>query len=187
MKHVVLTGFMGVGKTAVGRRLARRLGRPFIDTDQLIEDDRGLSIAEIFARYGEEEFRRIERATVAGLAPERPSVIATGGGTFADEGNRERLRALGVVVCLVTSIDTVVERVSRNSRRPLAASGAGAADAREKLKARLTELYESRRNAYGQADILVETDALTVDQSAVRVLNMVQPHLKAEVSRGNPS
>jgi shikimate kinase len=174
VKHIVLTGFMAVGKTAVGRRLAKRLGYEFIDTDQLIEQQAGMSIAQMFERLGEAEFRERERRTIADLAPAKPTVIATGGGTFVDEENRRRLKHLGVVVCLVTSLETVLERVGRNDARPLAHGG----DARR----RLTELYEARKPSYGKADVLVETDGLTVDQAASRVYAMIAPHLKSNAT-----
>jgi shikimate kinase len=161
VKHVVLTGFMAVGKTAVGRRLARRLGYEFIDTDQLIEQQSGMTIASIFERLGEAEFRARERQAIAELAPAKPSVIATGGGTFVEEANRLKLKQLGVVVCLVTSLETILDRAGRNDARPLAQG-----DARR----RLTELY----------DVLVETDGLTVDQAVSRVFAMIAPYLKGD-------
>lgn len=169
MTHVVLTGFMAVGKTAVGKRLARRLGYDFIDTDQRIEQDAGMTVAELFARLGESEFRARERAFIAGLALEKPTVIATGGGTFVDEANRDALKKLGVTVCLVTSLETVLDRVSRNDSRPLARGDA---------RTRLAELYERRRGAYGKADVLIETDGLSVEQAVARVAAMVAPYLK---------
>jgi len=171
LRHVVLTGFMAVGKTAVGKRLARRLGRTFIDTDHVIESREGMPISEIFATRGEAEFRRVEREVVAELADHAPAVIATGGGTFIDDANRALLKSLGIVVCLVTSMETVLERAGRSNKRPLAANAD--ADA-------LTRLYEARMPAYRQADILIETDGLTVEQSVVRVLNMIEPRLKIE-------
>lgn len=172
MTHIVLTGFMAVGKTAVGKRLARRLKRKFFDTDALIEEREATTVGEIFANRGEEEFRRIEREVVADLCPQQPAVIATGGGTFVDEDNRRRLRALGIVVCLTTSLDTVLERVERNTKRPLAKG----APARETLG----ELLERRMVAYRQADVMIETDSLTIEQAAARVLSMVEPRLKLE-------
>jgi shikimate kinase len=178
VKHVVLTGFMAVGKTAVGRRLARRLGYDFLDTDQLIEQHAGMTIAQVFERLGEAEFRERERRTIAELALAKPTVIATGGGTFVDEENRRRLKQLGVVVCLVTSLETILERVGRNDARPLAQG-----DARR----RLTELYEVRKPAYGKADVLVETDGLTVDQAASRVYAMIAPHLKSNAAEASGS
>ncbi len=172
MKHVVLTGFMAVGKTAVGRRLAKRLGYEFVDTDRLIEQETGSTVAEIFEKVGEVEFRRRERELVTGLKPAAATVIATGGGTFVDEENQRALKALGVVVCLVTSLETVLQRVGRNDSRPLARG-----DSRE----RLVELYEKRRPAYGRADVLVETDGLSVEQAVSRVLTMIAPYIKANL------
>jgi shikimate kinase len=169
MDHLVLTGFMAVGKTAVGKRLARRLGRDFIDTDNVIEKREGMSIREIFDNRGESEFRRVEREVVSGLDPDGPCVISTGGGTFVDERNREALRRLGVVVCLVTSIETVIERAGRGGKRPLA-SGAS--------RDQLEKLYNERMESYRHADVLVETDGLTLDQSVARVLKMIEPRLK---------
>ena len=176
MKHVVLTGFMAVGKTAVGRRLAKRLGYEFLDTDHLIEQQSGMTVAQMFERLGEAEFRARERRTISELSPVRPSVIATGGGTFVDEENRLKLKSLGVVVCLVTSLETILDRVERNDARPLARG-----DARR----RLTELYESRKPAYGKADVLVETDGLTVDQAVSRVSAMIAPYLKNSASEAS--
>lgn len=170
---------MAVGKTAVGKRLARRLERKFIDTDSLIEEREAASVGEIFQLRGEEEFRRIEREVVAALCPPEPAVIATGGGTFVDAANRECLRALGIVVCLITSLDTVLSRVQRSNKRPLAAGP----EARE----RLAELLQRRMVAYRQADVMVETDSLTIEQSTARVLSMVEPRLKHEHCRSRRS
>jgi shikimate kinase len=178
MRHVVLTGFMASGKTAVGKRLARRLGFDFVDTDQLIEQKAGSTVSQIFARVGEPAFRRLERETIEGLAPLRPTVIATGGGTFIDEDNRVALRRLGPVVCLVTSIGVILERVSRSDKRPLA-SGPDAAE-------RLTRLYEARLPMYRMADVLVETDGLSVDQAATRVAAAIAPRLRG-AARSEPA
>lgn len=170
MLHVVLTGFMASGKTAVGRRLARRLGYDFVDTDQLIEDRAGRSIPEIFAADGEAAFRQMERDTIAGLAPPQPAVIATGGGTFVDAENRAALHRLGPVVCLVTSPEVILERVGRSDKRPLA-QGPDAAE-------RLRKLFEARLPFYRMADVMVETDGLSVDQAAARVAAAIAPRLK---------
>jgi len=173
MTHVVLTGFMAVGKTAVGRRLARRLGRPFVDTDLLIEERAGSSIAEIFAEHGEEYFRNLEREVIAALNPSEASVISTGGGTFADQANRERLSTLGVTVCLLTDLETILARVQRNDKRPLAKGAEG--------RERLERLLNERMQWYRKADVLVETDALSIEQSTQRVLSMIEPRLKQDV------
>ncbi|HEY2776110.1 MAG TPA: shikimate kinase [Candidatus Binatia bacterium] len=170
MLHVVITGFMASGKTAVGKRLARRLGFDFVDTDQVIEEKSATSISEIFARSGEAGFRRLERETIAALSLPRPSVIATGGGTFVDPDNRAVLKALGPVVCLVTSPQVILDRVARSDKRPLA-SGPGAGE-------RLRKLYEERLPAYRKADVMVETDGLSVEQAAARVASAIAPRLR---------
>ena len=170
MTHVVLTGFMAVGKTAIGKHLARRLGRPFIDTDHLIEQRAGMSIDRIFAERGEDHFRNLERETIAELDPAEPSVISTGGGTFVNESNREKLGQLGVTVCLVSGLETILERVNRNDKRPLTRGEQG--------RVRLERLLQERMPFYRKADVLVETDSLSIEQSAQRVLNMIEPRLK---------
>jgi len=172
LTQVIFTGFMASGKTAVGRRLARRLGRPFIDLDQQIESREGRSIGAIFDSEGEAAFREMERAAVDALAREPDSVIATGGGAFVDPINRERLRALGVVVYLATGLETIIERVSRNEKRPLVL-GEGA-------EQKIRDLWEQRLPAYSEADVMVETDGLTIDQSGTRVPRMVEPWLKGK-------
>ena len=166
MKHVVMTGFMAVGKTAVGKRLAKKLAREFVDTDELIEARAGMAVADIFGEHGEARFRELESQVIAELRPGRESVIATGGGAFADPVNRAALGALGVVVCLVTSLETVRRRILAGpaGARPLA-SDPGALEA----------LFNKRMVAYKQADVMVETDGLSVDQSARRVLAAVGP------------
>ncbi|MFT4570218.1 MAG: shikimate kinase [Hyphomicrobiaceae bacterium] len=170
LTHIVLTGFMASGKTAVGRTVARRLGWDFIDLDHFIEAKEGRSVAEIFSTDGEAAFRDIENRAVVELALERSTVLATGGGTFTFERNRKALRELGVVVCLVTKLETILERAGRNSKRPLA-QGPGADE-------RLASLYEERLPSYRKADVLVETEGLTVHGAAARVIAMLAPRLR---------
>jgi shikimate kinase len=170
LTHVVLTGFMASGKSAVGRAVARRLGWGFLDLDRLIEEAEGRSIADIFEQDGEPAFRDIEHATVRALSPEQSTVLATGGGTFTNERNQVLLKELGVVVCLVSSFETTMERVRRNTKRPLAS----APDAEETLR----ELYARRLPEYRKADVLVETEGLSIDQAASRVISMIGPRLR---------
>ncbi len=161
---------MASGKTAIGRHLASRLRRPFIDLDESIEAQQGRSIASIFETDGEVGFRRIEAEAVRALNLQEPSVISTGGGTFVDPANREVLRSHGVVVCLIASFETIMERIRRGSKRPLA-KGPEAAR-------RLEELWLKRMDAYRSADVLVETDGLSIDQSSARVAAMLEPRLR---------
>ena len=118
-RPVVLVGLMGVGKSTVGRRLAARLGLPFADADAEIEAAAGLSVAEIFERYGEAHFRDGERRVIARLIDGTPKVIATGGGAFIDPDTRALILARAVAVWLDADIATLVERVGRRSTRPL--------------------------------------------------------------------
>src|SRR5437762_10029536 len=119
MGAIVLTGFMGTGKSGVGRRLATRLGRAFVDTDQLVERRAGKSVAAIFADDGEPAFRALERDAVATAAARGDAVIAVGGGAVLDATNLTRLRAAGVVVCLTAAAETILRRVGDASQRPL--------------------------------------------------------------------
>lgn len=117
--NLVLIGFMGSGKSSVGRLAAKALGFQFLDTDQTIVERSGRPISEIFATDGEAGFRALETEVIASLAHIGRCVISTGGGAVLSPRNRELLRALGFVVCLTASDDVLFERVSRNTKRPL--------------------------------------------------------------------
>lgn len=118
-KTIVLVGLMGVGKTTIGKRLAARLGLPFVDADAEIEVAAGMTIAEIFERFGEPHFRDGERRVMARLIDGERKVVATGGGAFIDPGTRALILARSVAVWLDADIDTLVQRVSRRDHRPL--------------------------------------------------------------------
>lgn len=165
--NLVLTGFMGTGKTAAGRELARRLGRPFLDMDAEIEARAGRSIHDIFAREGEATFRRLEAALCRELAARQGLVIATGGGALAQQaaGNREILAASGYVVCLQASPDEIRRRVEGGDERPLLAGDAGQA---------IQRLLAERAAAYGAIPLQVDTTGLGVDEVANRVLSLVR-------------
>jgi len=118
-QSIVLVGLMGAGKTTVGRRLARRLGMDFVDSDAEIERAADHSIAEIFERFGEPGFRDGERRVIARLIEGGPKVIATGGGAFIDERTRALILERCIAVWLDASLETLAERVSRRDDRPL--------------------------------------------------------------------
>ncbi|MEM7050480.1 MAG: shikimate kinase [Acidobacteriota bacterium] len=145
--RVFLTGFMGAGKTSVGRMLGRRLQLPFRDLDQEIERTAGRRVAEIFAREGEAGFRRREREELEGQCQSPRLVLATGGGTVVQPGIADRLRELGRVVWLRADFATLIERLERRARgvRPLF---------RDAAQARA--LYEARLPFYGQCDLVIE-------------------------------
>ncbi len=161
--NVVLIGFMGAGKSAVGRSLARRLGRPFVDTDQETERRAGKPIPAIFAEEGETAFRALERAAIAEAAARRGLVLATGGGAPVDPGNLEALKEGGLVVYLAARPETLAGRVGNGEGRPVLAGAAEPAT-------RIRELLDRREPAYRQADVVLETDRLSVAAAVARVL-----------------
>jgi shikimate kinase len=145
-----LTGFMGTGKSAVGRALARRLRRPFVDLDAEIERGAGAAVAEIFARRGERAFRRLERAALAEAARRRGAVVALGGGALLDASSRALVARTGTLVRLTCARRELARRL-RGSRaaRPLLAGG--------RLEARIGALRRARRGADAEAAFSVST------------------------------
>lgn len=118
-RPIVLVGLMGVGKSTIGRRLAQRLGIPFVDADHEIEQAAGLSVAEIFERFGETHFRDGERRVIARLVDGRAKVIATGGGAFMNDQTRALILEQATAVWIDADLDIIAERVSRRDNRPL--------------------------------------------------------------------
>ena len=169
MAQVILTGFMATGKTEVGRRLARALGRPFVDTDGLVEAVAGRPIREIFALEGETRFRELEREAVIQACAVPDAVVATGGGTLLDAENRRRLAAAGPIVCLSADPEIILRRVGEGSDRPLLANGQGRPGGLARIRALLAE----RAQAYALATHAVDTSTLTVDEVVERVRGLV--------------
>jgi shikimate kinase len=157
---IYLVGFMGAGKTTLARRLARRLGWRAEDLDELVETREKQSITTIFRERGELYFRGIEREVLWSLFPLRDVVVATGGGTFVDPENRAAMLRDGTVIWLDVPFATVVERVPRDGRRPLAAD-----------RQSLQELYAARRPAYSQAHLRVESTAVRPETLVDEVLD----------------
>jgi shikimate kinase len=148
-RPVVLVGLMGVGKSTVGRRLAKRLGLPFVDSDSAIEDASGFSAAEVYERYGEADFRDGERRLVARLIEGEVRVIATGGGAYVDSRTRQLLNERAITVWLDAPVDILAERTGRRDTRPLLRNG--------DRKGTLEKLSEQRRPAYEEAHIHVKS------------------------------
>ena len=159
--NVVIVGFMGAGKSVCGRLLARRLGRCFVETDDMIVSRDGRSIPEIFRQDGEEAFRRLEGEVLEALALKSGDVIATGGGLPCREGRMEALRELGTVVWLAGDLADLHERARRSGDRPMLAGRSA-----EELEA----LYRAREPYYRRAHITVDTRGLGPDQVVARVL-----------------
>lgn len=165
-RHVVniaLIGFMGTGKTTVGRLVAELLRFNYLDTDDLIQTQTGRTISEIFAVNGEPVFRELEQNVVAELASRRKTVIATGGGLPVNPRNLASLKTHALVVSLWSSPDRIWERVRHQSHRPLLQ------DANPQAKIR--ELLAERKPFYQQADILLNTDLRSVREVAQQVIH----------------
>ncbi len=160
--NIVLVGFMGAGKSSVGRILARRLGRCFVETDDMITAKEGRSIPDIFADKGEAHFRRLEEETLGLLALKRSDIIATGGGLPCRDGRPAALRALGTVIWLSGDFNTLYQRAQRAGERPLLAG---------RSRDEVETLYRSREPFYRQADLTVDTTAIGPDQVAARILS----------------
>jgi shikimate kinase len=151
--NLVLIGFMGTGKTSVGRVVAHNLGFDFIDTDEEIQSRTGCSITEIFAKYNEPAFRSLERQIVNELAAREKVVISTGGGLPTEPGNLDALKAHSLVICLWLPPEKIWERVRHQSHRPLLQDP----DPQKKIR----DLLAAREPFYRQADVLINTDQRT--------------------------
>ena len=172
--NVILVGFMGAGKSSVGRILATRLGRCFVETDEMITATEGRPIPEIFAEKGEAHFRALEDEAVRLLALKRGDVIATGGGLPCGAGRAEALRAIGTVVWLSGDFGALYERALRGGDRPMLSG---------KTREQADALYEARKPFYAKADLTVDTTGLNPDQVAAEVLKALHgwvrpPHLQ---------
>jgi shikimate kinase len=161
--NIILIGFMGSGKTSIGRLVATNLGFQFVDTDAVVVERAGMQVPEIFERHGEAWFRDQETSTLESMAILNRSVISTGGGIVLREENRAILQSLGFVVWLTASEDVIFERVARNKRRPLLQTADPRKTVRELLAERL-ELYQS------VSRFTLDTSALSHEKAAKAVI-----------------
>jgi shikimate kinase len=166
--NIVLVGFMGTGKSAVGAALAARLGWELVDTDTLVAAAAGCAIAAVFAYEGEAAFRERESAAVAEATARDRAVIATGGGVLGRDENVRRLKATGTLVCLTARPEVILARTAPWEDRPLLA---GAADPRGRVEA----LLAARAPRYALADLTVDTSDLSIDQVVDRILAALDP------------
>jgi shikimate kinase len=157
---------MGTGKSAVGRALARKLKRRFVDLDRIIEKQEGMKINDIFAQKGELYFRQIEKRALAAVLGECDQVIATGGGALIDDENLRLVKDKALLVCLTASIDVLLKRIGSGSQRPLLKNF--------DRKSRIQELLRSRQERYAQADLSIDTTNLTIDQVAERIVELAK-------------
>jgi shikimate kinase len=170
-RPVVLVGLMGVGKSTVGRRLARRLGLAFVDSDSAIEDAVGLPAGELFERYGEHDYRDGERRLVARLIDGQIRVIATGGGVFVDPRTRKLLNDQAITVWLDAPVDILAERTGRRDTRPLLKDG----DRKDTLE----RIARIERDAYAEAHIHVKSGEGAHREVVDAILQALEDHLGA--------
>lgn len=177
--NIALVGIMGVGKTTIGRRLAKRLGRDFYDSDDEIEKASGRTVAGYFRDHGEADFREGEKRVISRLLkPEiqKPAIIlATGGGAFAHKPTREFMIKHALTIWLQGDIDTLMDRVSRNNNRPLLRV--------DDPRAKMLELIEERNPLYAQAAIHIKIAKGPHARTVNRVLRTLQKHLDAQTPK----
>ena len=169
MKNIVLIGFMGTGKTSIGRLLATRLGCAFHDLDKKIEEQYGMSIPAMFAQHGEPYFRAREKEAVHAAASRSNAVIATGGGTVKDPENTAALRKNGILVALTADVDTILQRTAAHGKRPVLDSTDGG-----DRRAAVVKLLEERRRLYEDADITVDTSGRSPLEVTERILQEIR-------------
>ena len=171
-RSIVLVGMMGVGKSSIGRRLATRLGIPFVDADAEIEKAAGMSITDIFAHRGEADFRSGEARVIVRLLDGGPQVLAAGGGAFMNDGTREAIREKGVSIWLKADLDVLLRRISkRRNERPLLQTG----DPEATLRALLIE----REPTYAQADLTMHSREVAHDSIVADIVAALGAFLHA--------
>jgi len=175
MKNIVLIGFMGTGKTEVGRILAKKLGYKLIDADTEIEKEQKMTITEIFKQYGESKFRDIEADVIRRLSVIKNIIISTGGGAVLRQENIDNLRKNGVIVCLAASPETILKRTSRNTNRPLLQV--------ENPLQKIKDLLEFRKPYYDKADIMIDTEGKSPLQVAEEIIEKVKGILEKNACR----
>ncbi len=173
--NLYLVGFMGSGKTTVGRAVAQRLGYTLLDSDHEIERLQGRPITEIFAQQGEAAFRAMERSFIEGGHPEDGCVVACGGGLIVQPGMLELVRARGVIICLHASLETIIRRTAGLSHRPLL----NAADQEERVRS----LFAQREPLYRRCGTMVLTDARPLADIVTHVIRSYRREA-AEFARG---
>jgi shikimate kinase len=170
-RTIALVGLMGAGKSAIGKRLAQRLGLPFVDADTEIEAAAGCTIEEFFERFGEAEFRAGERRVIQRLLEGPPHVLATGGGAFMDPHTRAVMRDKAITIWLRADLNVLFERVSRRTHRPLLKNG----DPRGTLE----RLMAARYPVYAEADLVVDSRDAPADRTADEVHAALLRHVGA--------
>lgn len=166
-RNIIFIGIMGSGKTTIGKKIARILNYDFIDTDHEIEKITGMTIPDLFKREGELRFRSEETHALKRIKNRKPVVISTGAGIILNKQNREVLKELGIIIFLDADVDTIIERVSRNTNRPLLRV--------ENIREKVKQLINERRNLYLEiADIIIDTGSDRFEN----IINLIEKKIK---------
>jgi shikimate kinase len=165
-KNIALIGFMAVGKSAIGRTLAKKLRRRFVDLDRVIERAEGSKVREIFEHKGEAYFRQLEKQALVDVLEENNQVIATGGGVILDDQNLQILREKALLIGLSAEMDVLLARAGDATKRPLLQGS----NRREKIE----DLLRQRAARYAQAHVTIDTSNLTVDQVVKKIMGMLE-------------
>ncbi|MGB6607755.1 MAG: shikimate kinase, partial [Atribacterota bacterium] len=165
-ENIIITGFMGSGKSIVAEELAQKLGMDFIDMDQIIEEDQGMSISDIFTRYGENYFRAQENKLVKELSQKENTVIATGGGTLLSSDNARTLGQRGQIICLYADSQTIYNRVNKKNNRPLLKG--------ENVLSEINRLLKERKKAYNNFTTKIDTTNLSIQEVVDKIIALLK-------------
>ncbi|HIE36276.1 MAG TPA: shikimate kinase [Candidatus Omnitrophica bacterium] len=168
MKNIYLVGFMGTGKTTVGKILAEKLNKEFVEMDDVIEERESRSIVDIFAQNGEPYFRNLEKQLLKELAKESDLIVSCGGGLICDEENSKILKKTGIIFNLVATPLTIYERTKKYTHRPLL----NVDDPLEKIK----ELLEKRRPYYEKVHFNIDTEKFSAEEVAEEIVKIIRSH-----------
>jgi len=164
-RNIYLVGFMGTGKSTVGRELARFMGRKFVDMDVLLQERLEMTVNDIFDTHGEEFFREREMEIANELSRQTNRVVATGGGTILNDEIRELFAETGLIICLMTDKNQLIARLKRTDKRPLLRGDP------EKVAEKVERLLEDRKNVYFKIPIRVDTTNLTPQEAAKKIMD----------------
>ncbi len=165
-RNIIITGFMGTGKSVVAKELARKLKMEFIDMDRIVEEHHGMSISDIFTRYGERYFRAQENKLTKELFQKENMVIATGGGTLLSLNNARKLSQRGQIICLYADSQTIYNRVKRKNNRPLLKG--------ENVLSEINRLLEERKKIYDNIKWKISTTNFTTQEVVDKIINLLK-------------
>jgi len=165
--NISLVGFMGTGKTSAGKLVAKKLGMKYVDTDEVVEENAGMKVSDIFSNFGEPYFRDLEAKAVKQVSERDNQVISCGGGVVLRDENVKNLKRGGPVICLAASPEAVFERVKHETHRPLLK----VPDPKERIR----ELLAERAPHYAKADHSIDTTELSVEQVAAKIIGFAKP------------